>query len=74
MKISKEPENAFILTAFHLFQVEQKILARGGRSVEDKRADSEFKQVTCVPVNVIGFSFYYLSPLRCKFQAGLLKH
>lgn len=43
--------------------------------MEDKRADSEFKQVTCVPVNhVIGFSFEYLSPVRCKFQAGLLKH
>lgn len=41
--------------------------------MEDKRADSEFKQVTCVPVNVIGFYFYYLSPVRCKFQAGLLK-
>ncbi|KAM4115584.1 hypothetical protein ACJW30_04G160700 [Castanea mollissima] len=28
----------------YLEEVEQKILARGGRSVEDKRADSEFKQ------------------------------
>lgn len=26
--------------------------------MEDKRADSEFKQVTCVPVNVIGFYFF----------------
>lgn len=40
--------------------------------MEDKRADSEFKQVTCVPVNVIGFYFDYLSPVRCKFLAGLL--
>ncbi|KAK4569045.1 hypothetical protein RGQ29_004444 [Quercus rubra] len=28
----------------YLEELEQKILARGGRSVEDKRADSEFKQ------------------------------
>ncbi|KAK7824197.1 serine/threonine-protein kinase rio1 [Quercus suber] len=29
----------------YLEELEQKILARGGRSVEDKRADSEFKQL-----------------------------